>query len=130
MSHRILVVEDNAPNLELLVDWLESEGFQVQTATTLSEARSVLQSAPPEIVLLDVQLGPEDGLTLISDIRKVAQVRPIPIIAVTAHAMVTDFERVMRAGCDACVSKPIEFRTLREQLDKWLAEHVNPHSIN
>jgi len=44
--------------------------------------------------------------------------------------MVTDFERLMRAGCDACVSKPIEFRTLREQLDKWLAEHVNPHSIN
>lgn len=130
MSHRVLVVEDNAPNMELLVDWLESEGFQVQTATTLSEARTVLQGAPPDIVLLDVQLGPEDGLSLIADIHKAADLRPIPIIAVTAHAMVTDFERVMRAGCDACVSKPINFRALREQMDKWLAEHLNRNLVN
>jgi len=130
MSHSVLVVEDNAPNLELLVDWLESEGFQVQTATTLNEARAVLQSGSPDIVLLDVQLGPEDGLSLIADIRKTAQVRPIPVIAVTAHAMVTDFERVVRAGCDACVSKPINFRALREQLDKWLAEHLDRNLVN
>jgi two-component system cell cycle response regulator DivK len=130
MSHSVLVVEDNAPNLELLVDWLESEGFRVQTATTLNEARAVLQSGSPDIVLLDVQLGPEDGLSLIADIRKTAQVRPIPVIAVTAHAMVTDFERVVRAGCDACVSKPINFRALREQLDKWLAEHLDRNLVN
>src|ERR1700689_4971159 len=57
MSHRILVVEDNAVNLELLVDWLESEKFQVQTAATLDEAFSAFRGELPETVLLDVQLG-------------------------------------------------------------------------
>jgi two-component system cell cycle response regulator DivK len=122
MKHRILVVEDNAANLELLVDWLESEGFQVQSATTLDEAFAVFKGDPPETVLLDVQLGAQDGLELATWIRREPKLRAIPVIAVTAHAMLTDYERVMRAGCSACVSKPINFRQLREQLDRWLTE--------
>ena len=122
MSHRILVVEDNAANLELLVDWLESEKFQVQNATTLDEAFAIFQGESPETVLLDVQLGAQDGLTLATWIRRDPKLRNIPVIAVTAHAMVTDYERVMRAGCSACVSKPIDFRLLREQLHRWLTE--------
>ena len=120
MSHRILVVEDNAANLELLVDWLESERFKVQTATTLDEAFAVLQGDLPDTVLLDVQLGAQDGLELATWIRRDPKLRAIPVIAVTAHAMTTDHERVMRAGCSACVSKPIDFQLLREQLDRWL----------
>jgi CheY-like chemotaxis protein len=122
MKRRILVVEDNAANLELLVDWLESEDFQVQTATTLDEAFAVFQGEPPETVLLDVQLGPQDGLALATWIRGEPNLRALPVIAVTAHAMLTDYERVMRAGCSACVSKPIDFRQLREQLSRWLGE--------
>jgi two-component system cell cycle response regulator DivK len=122
MKHRILIVEDNAANLELLVDWLESEGFQVQSATTLDEAFAVFKGDPPETVLLDVQLGAQDGLELATWIRREPKLRAIPVIAVTAHAMLTDYERVMRAGCSACVSKPINFRQLREQLDRWLTE--------
>jgi CheY-like chemotaxis protein len=122
MKRRILVVEDNAMNLELLVDWLESEGFQVQTATTLEEAFAAFKGEPPETVLLDVQLGAQDGLTLASWIRGEPELCMIPVIAVTAHAMVIDHERVMRAGCSGCVSKPINFCQLREQLDHWFAE--------
>lgn len=122
MKRRILVVEDNAANLELLVDWLESENFQVQTATTLDEAFAAFKGDPPETVLLDVQLGAQDGLELAIWIRRDPTLRAIPVIAVTAHAMLTDYERVMRAGCSACVSKPINFRQLREQLDRWLIE--------
>ncbi len=122
MKRRILVVEDNAANLELLVDWLESENFQVQTATTLDEAFAAFKGDPPETVLLDVQLGAQDGLELATWIRRDPTLRAIPVIAVTAHAMLTDYERVMRAGCSACVSKPINFRQLREQLDRWLIE--------
>jgi CheY-like chemotaxis protein len=122
VSHRILVVEDNATNLELLVDWLESENFQVLTATTLDEAFAAFKGDPPETVLLDVQLGAQDGLTLATWIRREPKFRAIPVIAVTAHAMLTDYERVMRAGCSACVSKPIDFRQLRVQLDRWLTE--------
>ena len=122
MKRRILVVEDNAANLELLVDWLESEDFQVQTATTLDEAFAVFKGEPPETVLLDVQLGPQDGLALATWIRGEPNLRALPVIAVTAHAMLTDYERVMRAGCSACVSKPIDFRQLREHLGRWLGE--------
>ncbi|HXO87261.1 MAG TPA: response regulator [Candidatus Acidoferrales bacterium] len=122
MKRRILVVEDNAANLELLVDWLESEDFQVQTATTLDEAFAAFKGEPPETVLLDVQLGPQDGLALATWIRGEPNLRALPVIAVTAHAMLTDYERVMRAGCSACVSKPIDFRQLREHLGRWLGE--------
>jgi len=120
MSRRILVVEDNAANLELLVDWLESEKFQAQTATTLAEAFAAFEGELPEAVLLDVQLGAEDGLTLAMWIRRDPRLQDIPVIAVTAHAMVTDHQRVMEAGCSACVSKPIDFRSLSRQLDRFL----------
>jgi CheY-like chemotaxis protein len=120
MSYRVLVVEDNPANLELAMDWLESEQFLVTTATTLEEARAAVRAASPDIVLLDVQLGAEDGLQLVSWIRSAPDLQKIPVIAVTAHAMVTDHERVMQAGCDACVSKPVNFRVLRGELEKWL----------
>jgi CheY-like chemotaxis protein len=122
LSRRILVVEDNAANLELLVDWLESEGYQVQTASTLDEAFTAFNDKPPDTVLLDVQLGTQDGLTLAAWIRRDPKLRAIPVIAVTAHAMLTDHERVMRAGCSACISKPIDFRMLRSELERWLVQ--------
>jgi CheY-like chemotaxis protein len=122
MSRRILVVEDNAPNMELLVEWLNAEGFQVQSATTLDEAYAAFQNNLPDTVLLDVQLGSQDGLELATWVRRDPKLRSIPVIAVTAHAMLTDQERVMRAGCSACVSKPIDFHLLREQLERWLPE--------
>ncbi|HKV04350.1 MAG TPA: response regulator [Candidatus Acidoferrales bacterium] len=125
MSHRILVVEDNAANLELLCDWLESEGFRVESAATLEEAFAAFKKLAPDAVLLDVQLGKDDGLSLAIWIRSDPNLRSIPVIAVTAHAMVTDHERVMRAGCSACISKPIDFRALSEQLDRWLVRASN-----
>ncbi|HXQ25120.1 MAG TPA: response regulator [Candidatus Acidoferrales bacterium] len=120
MSHRILVVEDNQPNRELLCDWLESEGFEVLSAANLEQAFAALKGEPPHAVLLDVQLGSEDGLALAGWLRRQPALREIPIIAVTAHAMVTDHERVLQAGCNACVSKPIDFRVLGVQLERWL----------
>lgn len=125
MSHRILVVEDNQPNRELLCDWLESEGFEVLSAANLEQAFAVLQCEPPHAVLLDVQLGSEDGLALAAWIRRQPELREIPIIAVTAHAMVTDHERVLQAGCNACISKPVDFRALAAQIERWLQVAAN-----
>jgi CheY-like chemotaxis protein len=128
MKHRILVVEDNQPNRELLCDWLESEGFDAVAAENLEQAFAAFKSQPPDAVLLDVQLGSEDGLSLATWIRKEPTSRSTPVIAVTAHAMVTDQERVMQAGCDACVSKPIDFKSLSEQLQRWLVYSVDTRS--
>jgi CheY-like chemotaxis protein len=120
MTHRILVVEDNQPNRELLSDWLESEGFEVVFAENLEQSYAAFDTNVPHAVLLDVQLGREDGLTLARWIRQRQALRHIPIIAVTAHAMVTDQQRVLQAGCEACISKPVDFKLLSQQLELWL----------
>lgn len=120
--HRILIVEDNPLNSELLQDWLETEGYAVATAATLDEARVELNGLTPEAVLLDVQLGLEDGLTLATEIRSDPRLSNLPVIAVTAHAMITDQQRVMEAGCDASVSKPIDFDLLREKLQAFISD--------
>ncbi|HUJ82673.1 MAG TPA: response regulator [Candidatus Acidoferrales bacterium] len=125
MKRHILVVEDNAANLELVTDWLESENFEVSSATNLEQGYAALKGELPHAVLLDVQLGSEDGMSLAAWIRKEPRLRDLPVIAVTAHAMITDRERVMQAGCNACVSKPIDFGLLKTQLDRWLGVAAN-----
>jgi two-component system cell cycle response regulator DivK len=122
MSHRILVVEDNLLNLELLCDWLETEGYSAVAAVSLKEAFAAFVRQPPDAVLLDVQLGLEDGLSLAEWIRTDSQFRNMPVIAVTAHAMVTDQQRVMQAGCNACVSKPVDFKSLGSHLHRFLSD--------
>lgn len=121
MKYRILVVEDNQLNLELLCDWLGMEGYEVFTATDLGSAKLAVETQRPHAVLLDVQLGAEDGLALAAWLRQQPDLARTPVIAVTAHAMVTEQERILQAGCNVCVSKPIDFRALGEQLQCWLA---------
>jgi len=118
--HRILVVEDNAINRELLCDWLEAQDYVVLSAEDLGGARRLLQGEQPDAVLLDVQLGNEDGLSLAVWMRRQPGFSGIPIIAVTAHAMVTEQQRFLQSGCNACISKPIDFKVLHRELGKWL----------
>jgi CheY-like chemotaxis protein len=120
MKHRILVIEDNPANSELLCDWLEAQGFAPIAAENLDQAFAALRSGPPDAILLDVQLGAEDGLLLARWVRGQSHLCHLPVLAVTAHAMVTDHERVIQAGCNACISKPVDFKSLRQHLDRWL----------
>ena len=115
------MVEDNEPNRELISDWLETQGYAVCTAENLREAFAAVKDQSPCAVLLDVQLGSEDGLSFAAWVRQQEDLQSMPVIAVTAHAMVTDHERVIRAGCRACISKPIDFKQLREQLLLWIS---------
>jgi two-component system cell cycle response regulator DivK len=120
VKHRILVVEDNALNRELLCDWLESEGHEVVSVEDLRAAFRTLENQQPDAVLLDVQLGDEDGLSLAAWMRQQPKLCRIPVIAVTAHALVTEHQRFLQAGCNACISKPVNFKLLSEQLERWL----------
>ena len=129
MKRRILVVEDNQPNRELLCDWLESEGFEVVYAENLEQSYAAFEIKVPHAVLLDVQLGREDGLSLARWIRQRQGLRHIPVIAVTAQAMVTDQERVIQAGCDACIFKPVDFKSLSQQLALWLNHPTQIRSL-
>jgi CheY-like chemotaxis protein len=129
VKHAILVVEDNPLNRELLCDWLETEGYQVASAVNLSSAIASVEQRPPDAVLLDVQLGDDDGLSLAAWMRKQPKLCHIPVIAVTAHALVTEQHSFLEAGCNACVSKPISFKVLREELERWL-KHMNAPKVS
>ena len=120
MKKRILVVEDNSLNRELLCDWLEAEGHVALNAEDLAGARRLLQRERPDAVLLDVQLGNEDGLSLAIWMRQQPSFSGIPVIAVTAHAMATEMQRFLQSGCNAYVSKPIDFELLNRELEKWI----------
>lgn len=120
MKQRILIVEDTLANRELLQDWLEIEGYEVWCAADLKASYEVLEMQPPDVVLLDINLGAENGLDLVAWMRPKANLDSIPVIAVTAHALATEQERILQAGCVACLSKPIDFKELREQLTRWL----------
>jgi CheY-like chemotaxis protein len=118
----LLVVEDNPLNRELLRDWLEVEGYEVWSAADLQTSYEVFAKRIPDAVLLDINLGKDDGLDLIAWLRQKPEMREIPVIAVTAHALVAEQERILQAGCRACLSKPIDFKLLRVELDRWLQD--------
>jgi CheY-like chemotaxis protein len=120
VKHRILVVEDNPLNRELLCDWLEAKGHEVLSVEELGDAFRTLENQQLDAVLLDVQLGDEDGLSLAVWMRKQTKLCRIPVIAVTAHALVTEQQRFLQAGCNACIPKPVDFKLLGEQLESWL----------
>jgi CheY-like chemotaxis protein len=125
MKQRVLVVEDHPANRELLCDWLEAAGLDAVAAEDLNQAFAAFRTQPPDAVLLDVQLGRDDGLALAKWIREQAKFQNTPVIAVTAHALVTDHERVIQAGCNAWISKPVDFKLLRQELGRWLGIAVN-----
>jgi two-component system, cell cycle response regulator DivK len=122
LKHSILVVEDNQLNRELLCDWLEVEGYEVRSAADLKASYESFAKQLPDAVLLDINLGAENGLDLVAWMRQKPELGEIPVIAVTAHALVTEQERILQAGCRACLSKPINFEGLREQLNHSLRD--------
>jgi CheY-like chemotaxis protein len=126
LNRCILVVEDNPLNRELLRDWLEVEGFEVWCSADLNASYEVFSKRLPDAVLLDINLGKDDGLDLLAWMRQKPETREIPVIAVTAHAMAAERERILNAGCKACFSKPIEFQLLREELNRWLQDSKTP----
>jgi two-component system cell cycle response regulator DivK len=101
-----LIVEDNQANRELLSDWLESQGFEVALAENLEQGQRFFKTAAPDAVRLDVQLGREDSLSLAKWIKEHQTPCHIPVIAVTAHAMITKQQRVVQAGATPASPSP------------------------
>lgn len=112
MSQRILVVEDNDRNRRLLKILLEARGYEVIEATAGEEAMGYLRDSKPDLILMDIQLPNVDGLELTRNIKNNPKTAGIPIVAVTAYAMKGDRERILEAGCDGYISKPIDTRKL------------------
>ena len=122
MKHCILVVEDNQLNRELLCDWLEVEGYEVWSSADLQASYDVFAKRIPDAVLLDINLGADNGLDLLAWMLQRPETREIPVIAVTAHALVGEQQRILNAGCRACLSKPIDFQLLGAELKRRLQD--------
>jgi len=104
----ILVVEDNPANMMLVVAVLDRGGFRCAQASSAEEARRLLETARPDLILMDIQLPGEDGLSLTRELKANPTTARIPVIALTAHAMKGDGVQAIAAGCDAYVAKPID----------------------
>jgi CheY-like chemotaxis protein len=116
----ILVVEDNEANQLLAASVLEREGYMVEQAANAKEAVERLTTNQPDLILMDVQLPGEDGLGLTRRLKADPKTAMIPIVALTAHAMVGDREEALAAGCVGYIAKPINTRTFGEQVRSYL----------
>ena len=112
----VLVVEDNEANLLLTRSVLEREGYAVETAGSAEEARLKLAEKLPDLILMDIQMPGEDGLDLTRRLKADPTTATIPVIALTALAMSGDREMTIAAGCVGYISKPIDTRTLGDQI--------------
>jgi CheY-like chemotaxis protein len=110
----VLIAEDNADNLGLLLDYLSAKGFALITAGNGREAVQLAAAQRPDLVLMDIQMPEMDGLQAIRLIRDDPALAKTPIIALTALAMVGDRERCLAAGATEYVSKPVSMRQLNE----------------
>ncbi len=121
MAHRILVVEDNPDNRILITDILQTLGYVVLVAEDGEEGVALAQAELPDLILMDLSLPKMDGWTAASRLKREQGLAHIPIIALTAHAMVGDRERALRAGCDDYVAKPINMHELQSKLAHFLS---------
>jgi CheY-like chemotaxis protein len=121
---RVLVVEDEKDNMDLFVQILQYHGCEVLKAEDGREAINVTQEQVPDLILMDLSLPALDGWEATRALKGIPELAHIPIIALTAHAMVGDRESALRAGCNGYISKPIEVTSFYNEVTAYLRE---PH---
>jgi CheY-like chemotaxis protein len=112
----ILVVDDNAINVDLVSFVLDLGGFEVRTAADGPAALGLIALRRPELILMDIQLPGVDGVELTRQLKADPATRPIIIVAFTAYAMKDDQAKLLAAGFDSYLSKPINVATFAEQV--------------
>lgn len=121
MSQTILIVEDNAMNIQFLCDVLASDGYRTLVAPDGRTALQMTRENHPDLVLMDLQLPDASGLEVTHWIKRDASLKHIPVIAVTGFAMAGDRDRILENGCDGYVSKPIAIADLLKTVRQFLA---------
>lgn len=120
LSPKILVVDDNSDNRELVVKVLKNRGYDTVEAVDGEDALRKAQEERPALILMDISLPKMDGYEVIRSLKSQEEYRDIPIVALTAHVMKGDKERAMNAGCIGYIPKPIDIRELPEQIRHYL----------
>jgi CheY-like chemotaxis protein len=113
---KILLVEDNELNRDMLSRRLARRGFKVVTAVDGKEGLQLTYAEMPDLILMDMSLPQVDGWEATRQLKANETTQHIPVIALTAHAMVGDRERALEAGCDDYDTKPVEFTRLLKKM--------------
>lgn len=122
MNSKVLLVEDNRMNSRLTEFVLERYGFEVFIAASAEEAIAEVRTQKPDLILMDIQLPGMDGLEATRILKGDPETAEIPIVAITAHAMHGDEERIRAAGCEGYIPKPINTWKLAETVEKYLGQ--------
>ncbi len=123
---KILLVEDNDMNRDMLTRRLERRGFQVVSAVDGRAGVSLGETETPDLILMDMSLPDLDGWEATRLLKSSSHTRSIPIIALTAHAMSGDRERAMAAGCDDYDTKPVDLVRLLAKIDSLIRNAPSP----
>jgi CheY-like chemotaxis protein len=118
---RILVIEDNPLNLELVRALLEVHGYEVIDSGNAEDGIERARMEQPQLIFMDLSLPGTDGLAATQLLKADAATRHIPVVALTAHAMKGDDERALQAGCDGYLTKPIDTRAFPVVVARFLA---------
>jgi two-component system cell cycle response regulator DivK len=117
----ILIIEDNDKNLKLVRDVLQFNGYETAEAITAEDGLVLARSQQPALILMDIQLPGMDGFAALRQLRADPITKTTPVIAVTASAMERDRQKIIEAGFDGYMTKPIQVKEFAEEVRKMLA---------
>lgn len=120
----VIIIDDNAANRELVRDVLQGHGYDALDACTAEEGIALVQAQRPDLVLMDIQLTGVDGLEALSRLRSTPETAHVRVVALTAYAMPGDRERLMKAGFDGYVTKPISIKPFLQHVHQFCSGEV------
>jgi len=123
---KILIVEDNPANMKLASNILAKAGYETLEAADAEAGIQFVRNETPDLILMDIQLPGMDGLTATRLLKGDQNTRHIPIIALTAFAMKGDEEKMLSAGCDGYIPKPIRYKEFLKTVETFLQNGVRP----
>ena len=115
-GEKILIIEDNPMNMELTTDLLKVSGYVVIQADTAELGISIAQSEKPDLIIMDIGLPVMNGLSAVEILKKDEKTKDIPILALTSYAMKGDREKILEAGCEGYLAKPIDTRKFADEV--------------
>ncbi len=121
----VLYIEDNADNRLLVKRVLLSEGYLLLEAKNAQEALNILNSALPDLILMDINMPDMDGYTLTAKIKSLPGFERTPIVALTANVMRGDKEKTLEAGCDGYIQKPLDIDQLTREIERFIMRRTN-----
>ncbi len=121
MAKLITIIDDEPKNITLLRDLLQVSGYSTNEATNGKQGVELAKTSKPDLILIDIQMPEMDGLEATRILKADATTRNIPVLALTSYAMKGDKERILEAGCDGYLAKPLDIKELLKTVAEYLS---------